>query len=52
MLGTIPHLYDSHIGGNWGTPYKGYRILELLENNTIRTYLMNPTEKIKATAIN
>jgi hypothetical protein len=52
MLGTIPHLYDSHIGGNWGTPYKGYRIVELLENNTIRTYLMNPTEKIKASTIN
>ncbi len=46
MLGTIPHLYDSHIGGAWGTNYKGYRIVELLKDNTIRTYIMNPVKKI------
>lgn len=48
MLGTLPHLYDSHIGGNWGTNYKGYRIVELLKDNTIRTYIMNPDKKINA----
>ena len=46
MLGTIPHLYDSHIGGNWGTSYKGYRIVELMKDNSMRTYIMNPVEEI------
>lgn len=42
MLGTVPHLYDSHIGGNWGTPYKGFRIVEVLKDNSVVTYIMNP----------
>ncbi len=50
MLGNIPHLYDSHIGGNWGTPYKGFRIVELLSNNSVVTYMMNPVEKLNEAA--
>jgi len=46
MLGTIPHLFDSHIGGNWGTDYKGYRIVELMKDNSVRTYIMNPVKEI------
>lgn len=46
MLGTIPHLYDSHIGGNWGTKYNGYRIVELLKDGTLQTYIMNPLKKV------
>lgn len=42
----IPYLFDSHFGGNWGTPYRGYRVVELLKDNTILTYIMNPTERI------
>ncbi|WP_337040924.1 metallophosphoesterase family protein [Emticicia sp. 17c] len=42
----IPYLFDSHIGGSWGTPYRGYRIVELKKNNDILTYLMNPTVRI------
>jgi Icc protein len=46
MLGNIPHLYDSHIGGSWGTTYKGYRIVELLNDNSVVTYMMNPVERV------
>ena len=42
----IPYLFDSHIGGNWGTKYKGYRIVELYKDGSMLTYIMNPTEKI------
>lgn len=46
MKDNIPYLFDSHIGGNWGTAYKGFRVVELLKDNSMLTYLMNPTEKI------
>lgn len=45
MAKNIPFLFDSHVGGNWGTPYKGFRVVELLNNGTLITYMMNPTEK-------
>ena len=34
----LPHFFDSHIGGSWGTSYKGYRIVEVDENDKITTY--------------
>ncbi len=43
---NIPYLFDSHIGGSWGTDYKGYRIVELYKDGSMLTYIMNPTEKI------
>jgi len=46
MAKNIPFLFDSHVGGNWGTPYKGFRVVELLNNGTLITYMMNPTEKL------
>lgn len=46
MAKNIPFLFDSHVGGNWGTPYKGFRVVELLNNGTLVTYMMNPTEKL------
>lgn len=46
MLDTVPFMFDSHIGGSWGTSYKGFRVVELLKDNSILTYIMNPTEKI------
>ncbi len=50
MVGALPFMFDSHIGGSWGTPYMGFRVVELLEDNSLLTYIMNPTEKInKAT---
>lgn len=46
MNGKIPYLFDSHIGGNWGTAYKGFRVVELMDDGALITYMMNPTEKI------
>ncbi|SDH38773.1 3',5'-cyclic AMP phosphodiesterase CpdA [Pedobacter terrae] len=37
----LPHFFDAHIGGNWGTAYKGYRIVEVDENDKIQTYQVN-----------
>lgn len=45
MVGKLPFLFDSHIGGSWGTPHKGFRVVELLANGTVLTYLMDPTIK-------
>ncbi len=46
MSGNIPFLFDSHIGGNWGTEYKGFRVVELMDDDTMVTYMMNPVEKM------
>lgn len=46
MYNNIPYLFDSHFGGNWGTSYKGFRVVELLDDHSILTYIMNPVEKI------
>ncbi|WP_205510041.1 metallophosphoesterase family protein [Longitalea arenae] len=42
----IPFLFDSHIGGSWGTTYKGFRMVEVLSDNTIATYILNPGVKL------
>lgn len=39
--GKLPHLFDAHFGGNWGTDYKGYRIVEVAADNSINTYQVN-----------
>jgi hypothetical protein len=46
MARNIPFLFDSHVGGSWGTPYRGFRVVELLNDGTLVTYMMNPTEKL------
>ena len=46
MVGKIPFLFDAHFGGNWGTAYKGFRVVEVMKDNSMLTYIMNPTEKI------
>ncbi len=46
MMDNIPYLFDSHFGGSWGTSYHGFRVVELLKDNSMITYLMNPREKI------
>ena len=38
------YFFDSHIGGNWGTAYRGYRVVELLKTGEILTYQMNPAD--------
>lgn len=42
----IPFIFDAHFGGNWGTAYRGFRVVELMKDNTILTYILNPLEKI------
>jgi hypothetical protein len=46
MLGNIPFLFDGHFGGSWGTSYRGFRIVELLDDNSLRSYIMNPDVRI------
>ena len=40
----LPHFFDSHIGGNWGTTYRGYRIVEVDESDKITTYQVNASK--------
>jgi Icc protein len=46
MRDNIPYLFDSHIGGNWGTEYKGFRVVELMNDGSMITYMMNPVDRI------
>jgi hypothetical protein len=46
MKGNVPFLFDAHIGGNWGTDYKGFRVVELMDDGSMITYMMNPGEKL------
>lgn len=46
MENNIPCLFDSHFGGSWGTAYKGFRVVELLNDGSILTFIMNPVERI------
>lgn len=45
--GKFPHFFDSHFGGNWGTDYKGYRIVEVGPDNRIATYQVNASQNPK-----
>jgi len=42
----IPFLFDSHIGGSWGTTYKGFRMVEIMKDNTVATYILNPENRL------
>lgn len=46
MHGSLPFFFDAHIGGNWGTDYKGFRVVELIADERLITYMMNPVEKL------
>ncbi|MBS1576060.1 MAG: metallophosphoesterase [Bacteroidetes bacterium] len=48
---NIPFLFDAHFGGSWGTAYRGFRVVELMKDNSIRTYIMNPAVKINEARI-
>lgn len=41
------YFFDSHIAGNWGTEYRGYRVVEILKSGDILTYQMNPTTLLR-----
>ncbi|MDW7692624.1 metallophosphoesterase [Flammeovirgaceae bacterium SG7u.111] len=38
----LSYFFDGHIGGSWGTNYRGYRIVEINEEGNIQTYQCNP----------
>lgn len=40
----LPHFFDGHFGGDWGTNYKGYRIVEINDDNTINTFQVNASK--------
>lgn len=44
MEQDVPFIFDSHIAGSWGTDYKGFRIVEILGDNSAITYMMNPED--------
>jgi hypothetical protein len=41
------YFFDGHFGGNWGTSYRGYRIVELLHSGEVITYQVNPQTTVK-----
>ncbi|HTQ26884.1 MAG TPA: metallophosphoesterase [Puia sp.] len=41
------YFFDSHVAGNWGTEYRGFRIVEILKTGEILTYQMNPSSDVK-----
>ena len=46
MKNGVPFVFDAHFGGNWGTSYRGYRVVELFKDNSMLTYILNPTSKL------
>jgi hypothetical protein len=51
MRENVPFVFDAHFGGNWGTEYRGFRVVELMKDNSLVTYIMNPVEKIHKVAM-
>lgn len=46
------YFFDGHIAGNWGTDYRGYRIVEVLKSGEVITYQMNPLADKKVNSNN
>lgn len=51
MKGKIPFVFDAHFGGSWGTEYRGFRIVEVLKDGSIATYILNPVDRIREEVI-
>lgn len=51
MKNGVPFIFDAHFGGDWGTMYHGFRIVELRNDNSILTYILNPTTRINEATI-
>jgi 3',5'-cyclic-AMP phosphodiesterase len=45
-----PYFFDGHFGGNWGTNYRGYRIVEI-NNDRVITYQVNAESKTTANSV-
>jgi len=48
---NIPFIFDAHFGGSWGTSYRGFRIVELLADHSMATYIMDPLAKINEVVV-
>lgn len=48
VIEGMPFIYDAHIGGDWGTKYQGFRVVEIMKDNTLVTYMMNPSTKMNS----
>lgn len=48
---NIAFVFDAHFGGNWGTDYRGFRVVELMRDNAVLTYIMNPFNSINQAKI-
>ena len=44
ISGGMRYFFDSHIGGSWGAR-KGYRIVEIYDDNRMITYQWNAEDK-------
>ena len=51
MKSNIPFLFDSHFGGSWGTEYRGYRVVEVMNDGSVVTYIMNPDTAINKSTL-
>ena len=40
-----PFCFDAHLGGNWGTDYRGYRVVEVDARGRVHTYQYNPAAR-------
>ena len=52
MKERIPFIFDAHFGGNWGTDYRGFRIVELYDDQTIATWVVKQSESGSNVRIN
>ncbi|MBL0133241.1 MAG: metallophosphoesterase [Chitinophagaceae bacterium] len=43
---NIPFIFSAHFGGSWGTAYRGFRVVEVLDDNTVVTYILDPVKRI------
>ncbi|WP_343745502.1 metallophosphoesterase [Chitinophaga sp.] len=41
----IPFLWDGHVGGSWGVEYHGFRVVELKQDGSVLSFVMNPYQK-------
>ena len=38
-------LFDGHVGGSWGVNYRGFRVVELKEDGSLLSFIMNPVKR-------
>lgn len=46
MRENVPFVFDAHFGGSWGTAYRGYRVVEVMNDGSVVTYIKTPVDEI------